>query len=309
LGIATSISATNGSNVEVNSTIAAITIDQNNVITRLSIDAAQSPVAIDGAGQLTGDVSAPVPSKKEKGYDYNMLAYSDAIGEWFEQAAAFEQWAIGRTVDEVVNMRTYARDDAHPAVPDEPDLTASVTISVGEFIDAVRKAAENANGRDFSLEGDYQTGLGIVTMTSSSRSATAETAGQVQVTSNAVAVTTDSAGKIVSLFLDNAYSTVPVDTSGVASVPGAPYLSKWEMRELYGMKADYGSQLGEWYEQAEGFNAWSVGKTIAEVVGTPTVARDDAHPAVPTDPDLTASTTISIGDILKAVQAAGNNLQ
>jgi hypothetical protein len=237
-----------------------------------------------------------------------MVAYSDAVYEWFEQAASFEQWAIGKTVDEVVNMRTRARDEQHPAVPDEPDLVASVTINVAEFIEAVRKAAENANGREFTVSGDYKTGLGIVTMASTSRSATAEQAGQVQVTSNSIAVTTDSEGKILSLFLDNAYSTVPVDTAGVATLPGEPYMSKWELRELYNMEA-YSDAIGEWYEQAEGFNAWAVGKTIAEVVGTPTAVRDEQHQTVPADPDLTASTTINIGDFLKAVQAAGNNLQ
>jgi hypothetical protein len=42
-------------------------------------------------------------------------------------------------------MKTYEKDEAHPAVPEEADLTSSVTISVENYIAAVEKAIANAD--------------------------------------------------------------------------------------------------------------------------------------------------------------------
>ncbi len=53
--------------------------------------------------------------------------------EWYEQIAALENWTKGKTVDEVMAMKTKEGEAGHPAVPDEADLTSSVTISVDVF--------------------------------------------------------------------------------------------------------------------------------------------------------------------------------
>jgi hypothetical protein len=301
LGIATTISASNASNVQVDSTMVAVTLDENNIITKLSIDAAQTRVPFDAAGQLTADITAAVPSKYEKLYAYNMLGSSDISKEWFEQADAFEAWCIGKSADRVIGMSTYARDEAHPAVPDEPDLVASVTISVGGFIDAVAKAV--ANAKPATVTGDYKTGLGIYTLADTSRGASANGNGQVQVTSNTVAVTVDSTGTVVSMSFDNAYTTVPFNNTGeIVSVPN-PVLSKYEMRDSYNMRDSSAIAL-EWFEQIDGFCEWAVGKTISGVSTTPLDTGSK-----PTDPDLVASTTINIGDFLPAVVKAAENLQ
>ncbi|MDD6467823.1 MAG: hypothetical protein PUF50_06540 [Erysipelotrichaceae bacterium] len=51
---------------------------------------------------------------------------------------------VGKTVDEVLAMKTYAKNDAHPVVPDEEDLKSTCTMNVGSYLEGVKAAAEAA---------------------------------------------------------------------------------------------------------------------------------------------------------------------
>lgn len=129
---------------QVDSVIAAVTLDSGGKIIACSIDNAQTKINFSANGELTGDLSAEIKSKRELGEDYGMKKASGIGKEWYEQAAAFSQWTIGKTVAEVKGLKTKKVDDAHPQVPDVPELTASVTITVGDYITAIEKAAANA---------------------------------------------------------------------------------------------------------------------------------------------------------------------
>ena len=73
-------------------------------------------------------------TKVEKQGDYNMLKASGIGKEWFEQAAALEEFVVGMTASDITAIETYAKDDHHDAVPAEgTDLAAGCTISIGEF--------------------------------------------------------------------------------------------------------------------------------------------------------------------------------
>ena len=61
--------------VETNVNIAAVTMN-GDAITSCVIDAVQAQVSFDGQGQLLTDLSAPVPSKNDRGADYGMGADS-----------------------------------------------------------------------------------------------------------------------------------------------------------------------------------------------------------------------------------------
>ena len=84
--------------------------------------------------------------KKELGNDYGMKALSEKIGigkEWFEQCEAFEKWCVGKTLDQVMNMKTKTGGEGSP-VPDEPDLATGCTIYVGQFQEAIKLATDAA---------------------------------------------------------------------------------------------------------------------------------------------------------------------
>ena len=134
-----------GGSVAVNVVTASITIDDDNVIQSLKLDKYELSVEVDENGYLVGDISTDgVKSAKELEYDYGMKASSKLSLEWFEQVANFEKWAVGKTVAELLNMKTVYIDEERTSVPNEPDLNVSVSISVGDFLKVIRLAAINA---------------------------------------------------------------------------------------------------------------------------------------------------------------------
>lgn len=148
LGIHTYINATDAGEKDgrgqVNSVVCTVILDDNKVIKAVQFDTAQTNVNFNAEGKVTTDVTAPVLSKLEKGADYGMAKASPIGKEWFEQIASLEEYCIGKTVEEVVGMKTYEKDENHKAVPDEADLKTSVTIDVGGYLAALEKAAANA---------------------------------------------------------------------------------------------------------------------------------------------------------------------
>ena len=113
---------------------AAVT-SRDGVITSCVIDAFQARVAFDMTGTITTDLSTPILTKNELGYDYGMVAYGGAIAEWYEQVDRFCAYVIGKTVDEVEGIAVNEM-----TVPTEADLAASVTIAIGGFQELVVKA-------------------------------------------------------------------------------------------------------------------------------------------------------------------------
>ena len=114
--------------VQADISIAAATRNGQGVITSCRIDAVQTKVSFDAAGQLLTDTAAPVLSKDQLGTDYGMGAISGIGREWNEQAAAFAAYVTGKTVEEVAGI---AVDEG--TKPTDADLAASVTIAVGGF--------------------------------------------------------------------------------------------------------------------------------------------------------------------------------
>lgn len=154
LGIATGIGSSKSASTkdgetydgkgQVDSTVCAVALDDNGVITSISFDVAQTSIAFTVEGEVTTDLTAEVKSKVELGEDYGMRAASPIGKELFEQLAAFEEYCIGKPAAEIIGMPTVARDDNHPSVPDVPDLATSCTIDVGSMLKALEKAVANA---------------------------------------------------------------------------------------------------------------------------------------------------------------------
>ena len=139
LGSVTSVSAADGS-VSVNTTMCAVTLDDAGKIVAVQFDVVQPKASFDAAGAAT--FNAGPQTKKELKEGYGMLKASAIGKEWYEQAAALEAWCVGKTVEEVCAMKTFDRGDgSHTMVPDEADLKASVTVSVGDYLEALKKAA------------------------------------------------------------------------------------------------------------------------------------------------------------------------
>lgn len=134
-----------GGSVAVNVVTASITLDHDKVIKSLKLDKYELEVEVDKNGFIVGDISTDgVKSAKELAYDYGMKASSKLSLEWFEQVENFEKWAVGKTVDELLAMKTTYIDETRPAIPNEPDLNVSVSISVDDFLKVIEIAAKDA---------------------------------------------------------------------------------------------------------------------------------------------------------------------
>ena len=134
LGKSKDATAEANGNVQLYTTIAVVT-SRDGVITSCYIDAVQADAAFDAAGTIVSDLSAPVRTKNQLGEAYGMKAKAGAIAEWNEQAASFAAYVTGKTADEVAGI---AVDEK--TAPVEADLTASVTIKIGDFKTLIDKA-------------------------------------------------------------------------------------------------------------------------------------------------------------------------
>jgi len=119
-------------------TVSALTVNADGVITSAQIDAVQANVKFDATGKITTDLTAAVDSQNVIGAGYGMKAASSIGKEWNEQAAAYAQYAIGKTADEVNGTA------GTEGVPSDADLAASVTIHVTDFNSVITKAADSA---------------------------------------------------------------------------------------------------------------------------------------------------------------------
>jgi hypothetical protein len=215
--------------------------------------------------------------------------------EWYEQADALAQYVIGKTVEEVKGI---AVDES--GVPTEADLVSSVTIKINPYKEAIEKAV--ANAKNLGANASDELGLGVITTISKSKDATADAEGLAQAYSTYVAATFDQDGKVTSSIIDASQANVKFDATGkiTSDLTEAP-LTKVELGEGYGMKK--ASAIGkEWYEQADAFAAYVVGKTVEEIKG---IAVDESGHA--TEEDLVSSVTVGIEDFQTIYEKAYNN--
>ncbi len=148
LGFVTSIGSIadagekNGS-AQVNTTVCSLNLDGEGKIASVQFDVQQTKIQFTAEGKLI-DLPEVLKTKIEKGDEYGMRAASGIGKEWFEQIHVFEEYCVGKTVEEVLGMETYERDASHPKVPAAEDMKSTVTISVGDYLAALEKAAANA---------------------------------------------------------------------------------------------------------------------------------------------------------------------
>ena len=148
LGMVTSMSGTDAEDedpakTQADVTAVALALDAEGKIVAISIDVVQAKATV-AEGVVT--VAEDVKTKRELGDDYNMKKFANpaAVGEWYEQAAAFENYCIGKTPAEVLAMELGPNAHDHTDTPAVEELKSTCTISVTAFLKAIEKAAVNA---------------------------------------------------------------------------------------------------------------------------------------------------------------------
>ena len=266
-------------------TLAAVTVDDNGVIVSCVIDSVPATVEFDTKGNIITDLTAAVQTKNELGENYGMKAWGGAVAEWDQQVAAVAKYAVGKTVEQLKNGDI---DMTTGKAKDGTDLSSSATIYLAGYVYAIEAAVNNA--KHMGAQAGDELVLATVNSIASSTSATAEKAGNAQLDSDIVALTTKD-GKITSCYIDAVQAKIGFDATGTITTDlTAAVQTKNELGENYGMKA-WGGAKAEWNEQAAAFAAYVTGKTAEEVAGI--AITETTKPADGTD--LASSVTISIG--------------
>jgi len=290
--IATAEAGTKDENntVSYDVTLVAVLVDDQGVIQDCVIDSLGADLAFDSTGAIVTDLTAAVQTKNELGDAYGMKAYAGAKYEWYEQAEALANYAVGKTVEE---LRAGAVNESGKAA--DADLASTATIYLGGYVDGIEKAV--ANAQHLGAQGGDTLKLASLSSLADSTGVTEEKSGNAQLNVDVTAITMN--GEVItSCYIDSLQAKVAFTAEGVEAIP--EFATKNELGEGYGMKA-WGGATYEWNEQAANFAAYITGKTLAEVQG---IAIDEG--TKPTDADLSTSVTIAIGGfqalIAKAAQ-------
>ena len=297
----TDATADKAGSAQVDTTMLVAAFDAEGKVTSVSIDVAQQKLGVNADGTTADAAKADIRTKIEKEGDYGMVGASGIGKEYFEQIEALENWMVGKTVEEIVNMPVMDRGDgSHTHVPTDADLAAGCTITVKSYLDALQEAWDNG----VEVEGVAKVGLGQ-NISVKGTAATADKNGSVQVDTNMVGVALDAEGKILWGKIDVAQQKIAFDATG-AKAGDVDVRTKVEKEGDYGMVG--ASSIGkEYYEQVKALGEWMVGKTVAEVTAMETFERDPSHTAVPAVEDLKASVTITVGAYLEALAEAETN--
>ena len=300
MGVSLNMDSSATNNAQVDATCAAVVLDAEGKIVAARIDVAQNKMDVTD-GQV--DPAATFLTKYEKGDDYNMVKFSNATHEWYEQAAAFEQYVVGKTAAEVAGMETVVNEEGHAVTTDET-LYATCSISISEFQEAVVKACNDEQGQSFTSDGSFKLGLAINSTAAESTPATAEADGVVKMYSEFGAAVVGADGKIISALTDATQPQITVNTAGeiVDTKFGG---TKRELKEGYNMVA-YSNATLEWYQQAKNFVDYAAGKTADELTQVETKVNEEGH-TVFADEALYASVSISIDGMTAVLVKAVNN--
>lgn len=300
LGIVTSVAssteATDKANglAEADSTVAAVTVGSDGKIVKCFLDVAQTKVNFSKDGKILTDLKSTFQTKQELKENYGLKKASKIGKEWYEQADAFSAYVVGKTIDQVKGIAVTS--DGHAS---DKDLASSVTVHVGDFINAVSKAV--ANAQDLGAKSADKLGLGVTTDIGDCTNA-GDKDGLAQFNTYYTASTFDASGKVTSCVIDASQAKVNFSKAGkITSDLKAEVQSKDELKEQYGMKK--ASKIGkEWYEQAAAFGKYVVGKTADDVKGIAVSSQ-----GTPSGTDLNSSVTIHIAPFQAIVEKASQN--
>ena len=280
--------------VKFDTTFASVVLE-GNVIKYVYFDVAQDKVTFDSAGHVTSDNTTST-SKKELGDKYGMKDKSSIKKEWYEQVEALEKWAVGKTVEEVLNMPTTQKDEKHTVTADK-DLMTGCTIGVTAFQQALDKAAKNA----VEVKDVASVGSAILTQVSG-KDASAEKSGEAKASSTYGVVALDKDGKVVFTQTDEAQNAVKFTAAGALDGEAAAVATKGEKKDEYGMKKV--SSIGkEWFEQNQAYDEWTVGKTAKEIADMK-VTTNEGGKTVTADKDLMTGCTMGVDSLQKVTATA-----
>ncbi|MGN0658086.1 MAG: hypothetical protein ACI4LA_00635 [Emergencia sp.] len=277
--VVSSIADVEDETLTIDSVCAAVLVDADGKVIDVKVDEMQiKPNLAENDGTVED-----LRTKYEKKEDYNMKGVSPIGKEWYEQIDALQEWAKGKTADEI---SAAVGEDGYPT---DADLTAGCTIHVSDIVKAITDAMANAQDLGASADDTLKVAVAAEKSYQSSEE-------NLQYDCAYAAVTVNGDGVITSCLIDASQAKCAI-ADGKFAVEAGNYITKKEMKEDYNMKGASPIEK-EWYEQAAAYEEWAKGKTADDI--TAAVGED----GYPTDADLTAGCTIVVSAIANVVAAA-----
>ena len=250
--ISKELASRGGSKIANNFAVVVFDADGKIVAARFDSIEAAHPTLADGVIVLD---EASLKSKVES--EYKKGSMSDT---WGNQIANFEKHIVGMTAAEVADLALTDADGKNAGLVTGCTMVSTSYSSMLDCQALVAKAAASDKKVEFKVAEDatIKLGLGVdagAGFNSNNKDIdfTANCAGTVFVGDKAVAGIVDSTVQTY------------VVTDGVVANPTTYKESKLVLGDSYGMLAAWGSQIAEWYVQAQNYADTVVGKTVAEI--------------------------------------------
>ena len=301
MGVSVSLDSSDTNLAQVDATVATVVTDSEGKIVLCRIDCPQNKMDVTG-GQV--DTAATYTTKRDLKYDYNMVKYSNATLEWFEQVENLEKWVVGKTAEDIKNIETKINEEGYSVAVDE-ELYASCSISLEAFQDAIVKACNDEKGSTFTTADAFTLGVSAISNAAESVSAADSDDGNAMVKMytefGAAAVGSD--GKILAALTDAIQPKITVSADG--EILNKDFTAtKRELGDDYNM-VKYGNAIAEWDAQAKAFADYTVGMTADEVSAMETTEHNGHDVTV--DETLFASCTMDITGMRATIATAANN--
>ena len=216
MGVSVSLDSSETNKAQVDATVAAVVTDAEGKIVLCRIDCAQNKMDVTGGAV---DTEATYITKRDLKFDYNMVKYSDATLEWFEQVENLENWVVGKTAEDIANIETKVNEEGYNVAVDE-ELFASCSISLEAFQDAIVKACNDEKGSTFTTADAFTLGVSAISNSKESVAAADSEDGNAMVKMytefGAAAVGAD--GKILAALTDAIQPKITVSAEGDCQV-------------------------------------------------------------------------------------------
>ena len=302
MGVSVSLDSSETNKAQVDATVAAVVTDAEGKIVLCRIDCAQNKMDVTGGAV---DTEATYITKRDLKFDYNMVKYSNATLEWFEQVENLENWVVGKTAEDIAKIETKVNEEGYNVAVDE-ELFASCSISLEAFQDAIVKACNDEKGSTFTTADAFTLGVSAISNSKESVAAADSEDGNAMVKMStefgAAAVGAD--GKILAALTDAIQPKITVSAEG--EILNKDFTAtKRELGDDYNM-VKYGNSIAEWDAQAKAFADYTVGMTADEVNAMETRVNDHGY-NVSADDTLYASCTIDITGMRATIATAVNN--
>lgn len=248
LGSVNTLAVEGNEKTYVKTTVAAVVLDKDGKITECKLDEAEFPVELkSGALQVAVDLLTKGETEDYTLTDRDLGAGNTSRNSWDDQVEAFCDYVEGMTGAQV---------SAIAATDGKSEVIEGCDLIITDFIQAVHEATRNAKAKNIGAGDELEL---AVTVAKSGESTDAKPQFDIDM----AAVTLGGDDRITACLTDTAQAKLTVENSLFSHAAGKMDTKRGK-GDAYGMK-QASSIKKEWYEQADAFDAYAVGKTAAEL--------------------------------------------